>query len=264
MTGVDWALLAESLLRIERLAPGDSGLLSFGSPAAGGIFVEQGRICWVAKRGLGQRLRDLLQLSGRIDSAELDRISERCRGEGKPLGQTLVEEGLLKPAELEQALRQHSAECLLALCREPLSTRWTSRMDRGYSPRFTFCAEELLLDAVGLLFPEAQRAAQAELQRLAARGHRAAAFVFDPAHECLLPLAAVGAPGLEALLSLGQWATSMPMVSRELAAEPTFSLAATDQGEAALVWWREGLLFAVMCDDRNGLAAATALHLACA
>jgi len=56
----------------------------------------------------------------------------------------------------------------------------------------------------------------------------------------------------------------MPMVSRELAAEPTFSLASTAEGEAALVWWHERLLFAVFCDDRAGLAAATALHLAAA
>jgi hypothetical protein len=260
----NWASLADALVRVERLSANDSGLLSFGAPQAGGIFVEQGRICWVAVRGLGQRLRDLLLAHCRIDAAELDRVSERCRARGKLVGQTLVEEGRLSPDELEKALRQHSAECLLELCRDPLPTHWSSHAGRGYAPRFTFRAEDLLLDAVSSLFPRQQLAAQAELARLAARGHRAAAFVFDPARECLLPIAAVGSPGVEALRSMGQWATSMPMVSRELAAEPSFSLASTEEGEATLVWWREGLLFAVSCDDRMGLAAATALHLACA
>jgi hypothetical protein len=264
MTAVDWAALGDALVRVERLTESDSGLLSFGVPHTGAIFVERGRICWVAMRGLGQRLRDLVLSHCNIDAAEFDRVSERCRAQGKLIGQTLVEEGRLLPDQLERALRQHSAECLLELCRNPLPTHWSSHAGRGYAPRFTFRPEDLLLDAVGALFPEQQLAAQAELARLAARGHRAAAFVFDPTHECLLPVAAVGAPGVEALRSLGHWATSMPRVSRELAAEPTFSLASTEEGEAALVWWRDGLLFAVSCDDRMGLAAAAALHLACA
>lgn len=264
MTAINWASLMDALVRVERLGQSDSGLLSFGSPQAGGIFVERGRICWVAVRGLGQRLRDLLLVHCSIDAAELDRVSERCRAQGKLVGQTLVEEGLIQPAELERALRQHSAECLLELCRDPLPTHWTPRAGRGYTPRFTFHAEDLLLDAVGSFFPEQQQAARAELARLGASGHRAAAFAFDPTRECLLPIAAVGSPGVEALRSLGQWATSMPVVSRELATEPTFSLASTEDGEAALVWWRESLLFAISCDDRVGLAAATALHLACA
>lgn len=264
MTCIHWDSLTDALVRVERLTADDSGLLSFGAPQAGGIFVEQGRICWVAMRGLGKRLRDLLLVRCRVDAFELDRVSERCRAQGKPLGQTLVEEGLLQSADLEVALRQHSAECLLELCRDPRPTHWVSRAGRGYAPRFTFRAEDLLLAAAGSLFPQQQLAAEAELSRLAARGHRAAAFAFDPSRECLLPVASVGSPGVEALRSLAHWATAMPMVSRELAAEPTFSMASTEEGEAALVWWREGLLFAVLCDDRAGLAAATALHLACA
>jgi hypothetical protein len=264
MTFSNWESLSDALVRVERLTASDSGLLAFGAPQSGGIFVEQGRICWVAMRGLGKRLRDLLLASSSFDVAELDRVSEKCRAEGKPLGETLVEEGMLQPADLEQALRQHSAECLLELCRDPLPTNWMSRPGHGYAPRFTFCAEDLLLAAVGSLFPQQQLAARGELTRLAARGHRAAAFAFHPLQECLLPVATIGAPGVEALRSLGKWATAMPMVSRELAAEPTFSLASTEEGEAALVWWREGLLFAVLCDDRAGLAAAAALHLACA
>jgi hypothetical protein len=246
------------------MTEGDSGLLAFGAPRAGGIFVDQGRICWVAMRGLGQRLRELLLVHCSIDAVQLDRVSERCRAQGKLVGQTLVEDGWLRPEELQKALRQHSAECLLELCRDPLPTHWSPHAGRGYVPQFTFLAEDLLLDAVGSFFLQPQLAAQAELARLAARGHRAAAFAYDPARECLLPVAAVGSPGVEALRSLGQWATAMPLVSRELAAQPSFSLASTEAGEAALVWWRDGLLFAVSCDDRVSLAAATALHLACA
>src|SRR5690242_12230523 len=108
MNAVDWTSLGDALVRVERLTESDSGLLSFGVPQAGGIFVERGRICWVAMRGRGQRLRDLLGVHCSIDDAELERVSERCRAEDKLIGQTLVEEGRILPGQLERALRQHS------------------------------------------------------------------------------------------------------------------------------------------------------------
>ena len=116
MNRVHWNTLVEVLSRVERLSSTDSGLLSFGPTPLGGIFVERGRVCWVAARGLQQRLRDLLEDYTK-DVDALARVAERCRAEGLLLGQTLVAEGLLQPSELEVALRRHSAECLIELCR---------------------------------------------------------------------------------------------------------------------------------------------------
>ena len=263
-TRVDWTALGDALMRVERLTHEDSGLLAFGLQQSGGIFVEKGRVCWVAARGLGRRLRDLILLHSSVDPEALERVCERCRLENRPVGQTLVAEGLVRAEELERALRHHSAECLLELCRSPLPTRWASHAGPGYAPRFTFRPVDLLLDTVGACFPERRLEATSELSALAGPGRKAAAFVFDPTSDGLLPVAEVGGLGIEALRLLGRFATSLPHASLELAAAPTFTLASTETGESILVWWREGLLFAVRCEDRACLAAVTSRHLASA
>lgn len=262
MSGVNFGLLGDALLSVERLNAADSGLLSFGLERTGGVFVEGGRICWVAARGQSGRLRDLLIAHADIDPVVLDQAFDRCRTERQPVGQTLVAEGLIAAEELERALRQHSAECLIELCRSPLPTRWASHPGRGYAPRFTFRPVELLLDAVGVCFPEHRARALAELSELNVDGQRAAAFVFDPARECLLPVAQLGSLGVSELRLLAQFAGAMPRASLELATAPSFTLACTQDGEAALVWWKDGLLFTRLCDDRASLAAATSRHLA--
>lgn len=169
MNHVDWPALYDTLQRIERLTPDDSGLLSFGPTRNGAIFVDRGRICWVTTRGLGQRLGDLL---------------------GESSG------------KLEHALRWHSAECLLELCRDPLPTRWTPQVGRTYAPRFTFRPVELLFDAVALAFPAESARARQELRALAAPGQRGAAFVYDAHNERLLPAAETGGYGVGSLRTL--------------------------------------------------------------
>lgn len=264
MKTVDWTALAGALLHVEHLTANDTGMLAFDDARSGGIFVEKGRICWVAARGLSQRLRDLLLVHSSIAEADLDRVCERCRADGRPMGQTLVNEGWIQPQELERALRHHSAECLIELCRAPHPTSWSSHAGKGYAPRFTFRPVELLLDSVGALFPERQAEARAELDALESLDCHAAAFLFDVERDCLLPVAERGGQGLEALNALGRWASARPRASLELAAEPSFTLAVTEGGQAVMVWWRKGLLFAQMCEDRSSLAAATGRRLACA
>jgi hypothetical protein len=207
-------------------------------------------------------LRHLILAHCNIDEAELDRVCERCRRQGGLVGQTLVAEGLLEPAELEAALRQHSAESLLELCRAPLPTRFRSHAGRGYAPRFTFRPVELLLDTVGACFPELRQAARRELDLLAAPGLEAVAFVFDPDRECLLPVAELGQQTVEELRALGRWASSMPLASLELAAAPSLTLATTEKGDSVVVWWEGGLLYAVLCEDRAILASVTSRQLA--
>ena len=243
MTSVDWSALSDALLRVERLSEDESGVLAFGMSDSGGVFVERGRVCFIGARGLGQRLRESLQSESHSDGKEL---------------------GAISPVELERTLRHHSAECLLELCRTPLPTRWAARAGRGYAPRFTFRPVDMLFDAVGLLFPEQRARAHATLTRLAGPGQRAAAFVFDANQETLLPVAEVGGQGVASLRVLAHWVATFPRASLELATDPCFTLAATSDGESVLIWWRDGLLFTVMCEDRAALAAATAQHLACA
>lgn len=264
MSGVDFGVLGDALLRVERLDAADSGILSFGLEDTGGVLVEDGRICWVEARGASRRLRDLLISHTNSDAAPLDEAFDRCRRDQKPVGETLVAEGLVGPAELERLLRQHSAECLLELCRAPLPTRWASHPGRGYAPRFTFRPVELLLGAVGVCFPEHRARALAGLAQVATERQRAAAFVFEAAQDRVLPVAELGGWGVAELRVLAHLARAMPRASQDLGAEPSFTLACTQEGESALVWWDSGLLFTLLCDDRASLAAATSRRLACA
>lgn len=242
-TSVCWSALSDALLRVERLSEDESGMLTFGMSDSGGVFVERGRVCFIGARGLGQRLRESLP----PDASR----------ETKPLG-------AIAPFDLEQALRRHSAECLLELCRTPLPTRWAAHAGRGYAPRFTFRAVDMLFDAVGLVFQEQRAQADATLAGLAGPGRLAAAFVFDDDRETLLPVAELGGQGVGSLRVLAHWVATFPRASLELATEPCFTLAVTSEGESVLIWWRDGLLFTAICEDRTALAAVTAQHLASA
>jgi hypothetical protein len=254
VAGVDWTTLVGAMSRVEHLTSSDSGLLSFGRAPKGGIFVEQGRVCWVAASGRQRRLKDLLRGYAR-DANELDRVSERCRAEGLLLGQTLVAEGLLQPWEFEGALRRHSAECLVDLCRNPSDTTWYSHVGRGYAPRFTFCARDLLFDSVALLYPNLRLEAQEELSRFDEPGRRSVAFLMDDSLRSFLPLAETGGTDVDAMLALGVLA-GLPRAGRELAVSPTFALSTNSAGATVLTWWRQHLLFVVWCPDRPSLAFA--------
>ncbi len=262
MDRTDWGLLSDALLRIERLEAQESGLLSFGLDNSCGIFVEKGRICWAAARGRARRLRDLLNEHAQVDVATLDAAFARCRAQGTPFGQSLVAEGLLRSDELELALRRHSAECLIELCHTSLPMRWTSNSGRGYAPRFTFRPADLWLDAVGYSFPKQRATALCELAALTGTDRHLVAFVLDVARDCVLPVATLGTPSVTELRLLAHFAATMPRVSLELAVSPAFTLASSEDGQSALVWWKEGVLFAELCQDREHLAVAMAQHLA--
>ncbi len=251
-----------ALSHVERLRQTDSGILSFGEAPVGGIFVEQGRVCWVAARGLQRRLRDLLRANSSMSTEQLEKMYERCRLEGRMLGETLVDEGLIGPSELQRALRQHSAECLLDLCRASRSTSWASHGGRGYAPRFTFRAVDLLFDSVALVYPDLQAQAKSELALVDAPGRRAVAFVRDDSADTLLPLAETGGHGVEHMLGLSRGLASVPHACLELGATPSFTLSTTGAGETVLLWWRSALLFVVSCPDRLSLAALINQRLA--
>ena len=262
MGKVDWPSLVAALSFVERLADADSGLLSFGH-GQGGIFIERGRVCWVAARGLQRRLRDLLSAHSGMNGAQLESIYQRCRAQGLMLGETLVAEGLVEAEALQRALRLHSAECLVELCHAPQPTSWASHSGRGYAPRFTFRALDLLLDSVALVYPELQRAARSELDKFSGRGRRGFAFKLD-SDDSLLPLAESSGNSVEAMLAVRRTVAPIPRASRELGVPPAFTLSTTANGQTALVWWWEAALFTVLCEDRESVAAATAQHLACA
>jgi hypothetical protein len=258
-----WSRLIDALVRVEDVAPSDCGLLSFGiDPSHGGILVEKGRICWAAAPGMQQRLRDLLQAFTVDRSVDLEQIYQRCRSEGSLLGQTLVDEGWITPRELEIALRRHSAESLIALCNDDDElTTWISRGENGYSPRFTFRPLDVLLDVASLYEPDLQDTAQIELARFDAPGRYGGAFRVESRHDVAVPISAFGELSVHELWTLGRWAQTLPLATREFGAAASFTLASTADGDTVAVWWRGSLLYAIACEDRSGVAALLGHHL---
>lgn len=261
MSEVDWPSLVDALARVELFGIDNSGLLSFADSPQGGIFVERGRVCWVAAQGFQQRLRDLLRNHSKVNDAQLDLAYERCRNSGGLLGQTLVNEGLLQPQELQHALRRHSAECLVHLCQTPRSTSWASHAGRGYAPAFTFRAVDLLFDSAALHYPTLQAEAQKELAAFAGPEQHGTAFILDSDIGMLLPVAATDGATVHAMVALGRSIESIPRANRELGTVPTFTLALRSNGGAQVMWWRGPLLFSLACPTRSSLAATTARHL---
>ena len=261
MAEVDWPSLVDALARVERCGTDNSGLLSFVDAPQGGVFVEGGRVCWVAAQGFQRRLRDLLRTHSNVTDAELDRIYERCRSTGGLLGQTLVSEGLLEPEELQRALRRHSAECLVNLCQTPREASWALHAGRGYAPAFTFRAIDLLFDSAALYYPTLQAEARKELAAFAGPEQQGTAFILDSDIGMLLPVAATEGTTVHTMATLGRSIEAIPRANRELGTVPTFTLAFRESGSAQVLWWRGPLLFSLSCPTRSSLASATARHL---
>lgn len=252
----NWSFLLESLTRVERLGAHDTGAYSFGLESEGAIFVEHGRICWIAARGLERRLRDLLSVDRPGD--RFNEICARCRAEGLLLGETLVAEGFLAPGELERALRRHSAECLRFLSKKPHRGTWRVHASRGYSPSFTFLATEVFFEAIAQRYPEERGHAEAELTEFNPEIQQVVAYLLPEGGTELLPLAHQGESSLAAMRDLGGIASALLGAGHELGSELSFILSTTPSGDGILIWRRSGLFFVLHCDDRPSLARATA------
>lgn len=146
------ALHVETLVRlldgIDRLAAGATGAFVFTKTDApqGTILVEDNRICWAAASNMGERLTDLLirQTHPPLDRSTLDTVFHECRQDGSPLGETLVERGLISADGLRRALLQHTAEAIALLSETPtVSPVWVSNRSTHYDARFSFGTTDL-------------------------------------------------------------------------------------------------------------------------
>ncbi|MET0284970.1 MAG: hypothetical protein ABW352_10880 [Polyangiales bacterium] len=140
------ASVVDLLEQVERLPAGATGALVFGDE--GVILVEDKQICWAVARGMQPRLSDLLcgQRQPPLSHARLEQLCRSCRELGTPLGQALVEQGLLSTAELRAALERHTCEALVRIAQhtrgEP--ARFESHRRDGYHADFLFGPVELL------------------------------------------------------------------------------------------------------------------------
>lgn len=256
----------ELLEDIESLSADATGALVFGRAArpTGTILVEGGRVCWATAARMQRRLTDLLrfQVDPPLSTDVLEAVYRRCRDNGQPLGESLVEQGLISRDGLRRALRQHSAEAIALLAldhRSPVWT-WVEHRRRRYDAAFTFSPAELLSGMGAVCRPEAARHAAEQLSRNLDGGGCGAAFVRDPAHARAIPVAAFAcdALGVHAVAALGEWVAGMLDLSAAFDPDSRLVVAARREG-GSIVGWREGEIdYVAQCDDPSSVAYVVA------
>ena len=234
--------LARILLLVEELsASSPSGCLAFerdDGTVAGAVFVEDGRVCWAAATGLGRRLSDLLiaRSNGALGRARVETLVAECRARGKPLGERLVELGLVDEATLMRVLLEHTTESLEALSSARATERWVARKG-GYRAQFTFGLGELLACAERARAPFDARARDEHWSAVLSPEDPAVAFRGLP--DALVPVATRGAlfsGSVSAVLSAGALASSVGAALATFGQAGALMSGLTDSGSTYFAW----------------------------
>lgn len=203
--------LVRLLKGIDRLPDGATGALVFTSKDApqGTVLVEDNRVCWAAASNMEHRLTDILRHESDppLPAETFEAIYDECRRDRSPLGETLVERGLVTPEGLWRGLLRHTAEAICVLASSSsLAPVWASNRQRRYDAQYTFSTSELLSCAGSFGFEEEASEAQQTLREITPKEAVGLAYLADPSHE--LPLAHVAAAGwdCEELVEMGRWA----------------------------------------------------------
>jgi hypothetical protein len=263
------ARIADVLGRVEALPRASTGALLVGDRAHphGLIVIERDRVCWIGATGMGRRLRDILRSHSSIPlrEGEIEALYARCRATDTPLGEALVMEGYVAPEQMRAAMKQHTAESLLALDAAHGSTAgwpltWIGRGDRGYNPRFTFTATEILA-AVGanLVDPTLVELAEDELASAAKSGCAALALTSaDDGTPQVIGESASADLLVSESLELAEWANDALGASEGFSPLAAHACArqATTGGTAA--WRYEGCFFAAVCPSTESLVRLVA------
>ena len=184
---------------IDRLPEGATGALVFTSQDApqGTVLVEDNRVCWAAASNMEHRLTDILRHESfpPLPAATFEALYEECHRDHIPLGETLVERGLVTPDGLWRALLRHTAEAVCVLASSSsLSPVWASNRQTRYDAQYTFSTSELLSCAGSFGLEEQASEAQETLREITPREAVGLAYHSSDSHE--LPIAHVSAEGV--------------------------------------------------------------------
>lgn len=176
----------------------------------GVVFVERGRVCWAAARGLARRLTELLGARAGLSAAEMESLYLACKERRIPLGEHLVNRGVLAADDLRDVLLQHTGESLSHLWTADARGTWHPRGGAGYSPRFTFATAELLAHLGGVRHADVVARIRPVLARFFRDEDWGAAFVRGAFSAAPEPVALHGATPDAAvvLMRFGKWAAS--------------------------------------------------------
>ena len=265
--------LLAAMCVVEALPASARGALLVGpnEGTVGTILVEANRVCWSAAVGMVGRLRDILRshCEDAHHEAELEAVYSRCRRDSKPLTEALELSGLVSPAHMRAAIKQHTVESLLAVDAAVASLcggralewpmQWIDHAGHGYNPRYTFGPVEVV-EAAGV-----QRLDQTEaelmtdhLDSLIEQDSALLSFSFQPDGTPLFVGTASCLPlELRDVLELTAWADAALGASAGFSPEVAHACTRTADG-GAVAWRYQGRSCAALCMDRESLQRLTA------
>lgn len=243
----------EDLEAIERDA---TGVMRFavGNHVEGVALIERGRVCWVATRGMGGRLRAVVAAASPLPDApqRTREILRICASRSVSLREALVESGILSEIELRKVMLQHSVEALTALgAAGARPCDWSPRAAGPFGARFSFSAAELLAVSA----PPALRATAAEVfTGILDPSTTGISFSFPASGAAPEPVFLTGPAdlSLDEIRAIGEWARHVdPMSDRPV---PAFLCTALDRGASAIAFPRRDLVHVALCVDPLSVA----------
>lgn len=261
------AAATRTMLDVEELGAGATGAIVFGARerSRGAVLVESGRVCWIGASGLSRRLTDLLiqETDPPPDRRIVTTLFEECRREGRPLGERLVEAGVVRPEGLRRALLRHSTEALVLLSRDATSRHlWVPHRSQRYDATFTFAPCELAAAVAAEVLPEVHAAAAAELDEML--GGEAAGVALDREGSLSAPLivahAGTEAATVAGAIELARWTVGALDLAGAIAPRSTLSIASRSDGAALIAWARAGLLFGAACGEPSVASCVVARY----
>jgi hypothetical protein len=262
ITSVSSNLLLEASLvglleRIEQLPRGATGALAFGD--RGVILVENKQICWAVARDMRLRLTDILcnQRQPPLDRARVEEIYRSCQAEGTPLGEALVDRGLISESEFRAALERHTCEALVRIAQDSGSVpaHFDQHRRDGYRPRFVFGATELLASLSGRRRAELAAQARNELTQRLVPDACGFAFLWEAKREpVLIAVDRTCDLSVRGALGIARWVIDALELASYVDAGSAL-LSATWCERMSLVAWRaQGVHYAALCASRPASA----------
>ncbi len=234
---------------IEALPVDATGALEF---VQGRVMLEKGRFCWAVCGQPRRRLTDILrhQTSPPLAHELLEAVVAEARAKALPIGEAFVRSGHVTAEQLGASLRQHVAESICALAANATPSGWADASPKGYSPRFTFSAVQVLASVGALRAPETARQARAQLRRTLAPEAHGVSFIRDPGSAGPLILAATRCDVFTTrqLEALCEWSMGLLDASSAVASGITFATATWHTGAAIAAWQEAEITHVAVCE----------------
>jgi hypothetical protein len=234
---------------IEALPPDATGALEF---VQGRVMLEKGRFCWALSGQPRRRLTDILrhQTSPPLAYEVLEAVVAEARTNSVPIGEAFVQSGHITAEQLGASLRQHIAESICSLAVNATPSGWTDASPKGYSPRFTFSAVQVLASVGALRAPETARHARAQLRRMLAPEAHGASFIRDVGAAGPLILAEVRCERFTTrqVEALCEWSMGLLDASSAVTGGISFATATWHTGAAIAAWQEAEITHVAVCE----------------